>query len=223
LMYLFENLARHFAEMLTKGDLMELFRMLEQRYGTISKVCERIGIERRTFYHWRYAKQVNSETKAKVLRVALEEHPIDTLEFLARKSRGRTKEVLELLIEFLRRWIVEEEDLKKAEGLVKRAENIINEFSIPITEYLHHEIAGLIEAAYSRGFEIRIKPYAGIQLPTTPLRTFAREHERMTLAVYTMAFGTAYSTPPITTEKAVFEYEGPQILPEVRISETLER
>jgi len=220
---LFEYLAKRFAEMLTKGDVMELFKMLEQRYGTISRVCGRIGIERRTFYHWRYAKQINSETKAKVLRVALEEHPIDTLEFLARKSRGRTKEVLELLIEFLRRGIIEEEDPKRAEELAKRAENIINEFSIPITEYLHHEIAELIEAAYSRGFEIRIKPYAGIQLPTTPLRTFAREHERMTLAVYTMAFGTAYSTPPITTEKAIFEYEGPQILPEVRISETLER
>ena len=96
--YLFEYLAKRFAEMLTKGDVMELFRMLEQRYGTISKVCERIGIERRTFYHWRYAKQINNETKAKVLRVALEEHPIDTLEFLARKSRGRTKEVLLSLI-----------------------------------------------------------------------------------------------------------------------------
>jgi len=46
--YMFEHLAKHFAEMLTKGDVFELFRMLEQRYGTISKVCERIGIERRT-------------------------------------------------------------------------------------------------------------------------------------------------------------------------------
>jgi len=158
-MSLFEYLARRFAEVLTKGDVMDLFRKLEQHYGTISKVCERIGIERKTFYHWRYAKQITSETKAKVLRVALEEYPIDTLEFLARKSRDRMKEVLELLIEFLRRGIIEEEDPRKAEELVKRAEGIINEFSIPITEYLHHEIAGLIESAYSRGFELEIRPY----------------------------------------------------------------
>jgi len=175
---MFEHLAKHFAEMLTKGDVFELFRMLEQRYGTISKVCERIGIERRTFYHWSHAKQINNETKAKVLRVALEEHPIDTLEFLARRFRGRAKEVLELLIEFLRREIVEEEDPRKAEELAKRAENIINEFSIPITEYLHHEIDSLIDAAHSRGFEMRIRSYAGIQLPTTPIRTFVEKQER---------------------------------------------
>jgi len=155
-MSLFEYLAKRFAEVLTKGDVMDLFRKLEQHYGTISKVCERIGIERKTFYHWRYARQVTNETKAKVLRVALEEYPIDTLEFLARKSRDRMKEVLELLIEFLRREIIEEED-KEAEELVKRAEDIINEFSIPITEYLRHEISGLIEVAYSRGFEIKVR------------------------------------------------------------------
>ncbi len=212
---MFEYLARRFAEMLTKGDVMELFRMLEQRYGTISRVCERIGIERRTFYHWRYAKQINSETKAKVLRVALEEHPIDTLEFLARKSRGRTKEVLELLIEFLRRGIIEEEDPKRAEELAKRAEDIINEFSIPITEYLHHEIAGLIEAAHSRGFEMKIRPYTGVQLPTAPLRTLVEESERPSFVVYTEA--------SVSTTGTVFVSETPQVALEAHVPESLGR
>ena len=212
---MFEYLAKRFAEMLTKGDVMELFRMLEQRYGTISRVCERIGIERRTFYHWRYAKQINSETKAKVLRVALEEHPIDTLEFLARRSRGRTKEVLELLIEFLRRGIIEEEDPRKAEELAKRAENIINEFSIPITHYLHHEIARLIDAAHSRGFEVRIEPYTGIQLPTPPLRTFAEEQERSSFVTYAETL--------VSTTGTVFVSEAPQVAPEAHIPESLER
>lgn len=212
---MFEYLARRFAEMLTKGDVMELFRMLEQRYGTISKVCERIGIERRTFYYWRYAKQINSETKTKVLRVALEEHPIDTLEFLARKSRGRTKEVLELLIEFLRRGIIEEEDPRKTEELAKRAENIINEFSIPITEYLHHEIDGLIEAAYSRGFEIRVRAYTSVQLPTAPFRTFVEEQERPSFMMYTET--------SVSTTGTVFVSEAPHVAPEVRVPESLGR
>ena len=201
---LFECLARRFAEMLTKGDVMELFRMLEERHGTISKACERIGIERRTFYHWRDAKQISSETKAKVLKVALEEHPIDTLEFLARKSRGRTKEVLELLIEFLRRGIIEEEDSKRAEELVKRAEDVINEFSTPITEYLHHEIARLIEAAYSRGFEIKTRSHAGTQLPTTQLGTLVEEQERPCFMMYVE---TSVSTGTVT----VFESEEDEV------------
>jgi len=214
-MSLFEYLARRFAEVLTKGDVMDLFRKLEQHYGTISKVCERIGIERKTFYHWRYARQVTNETKAKVLRVALEEYPIDTLEFLARKSRDRMKEVLELLIEFLRRGIIEEEDPRKAEELVKRAEGIINEFSIPITEYLHHEIAGLIESAYSRGFELEIRPYTGIQLPTAPFRTFVEEQER--------PFFTMYTETLISTTGTASTSEASQMVPETRMSESLER
>ena len=214
-MSMFEYLVRRFAEVLTKGDVMDLFKMLEQRYGTISRVCERIGIERRTFYHWRYAKQINSETKAKVLRVALEEHSIDTLEFLARKSRGRTKEVLELLIEFLRRGIIEEGDPRKTEELAKRAEGIINEFSIPITEHLHHEIAGLIEAAHSRGFEMKIRPYTGVQLPTAPLRTLVEESERPSFVVYTEA--------SVSTTGTVFVSETPQVALEAHVPQSLGR
>ncbi len=153
---MFEHLAERFAEILTKGDVHELFRLLEQRYGTISEVCERIGIERRTFYHWRNAKQINVETKVKVLRVALEEHPIDTLEFLARKSRGRTREILEYLIELLRNEILSEENPEKLEALAKKTEEIINEYSIPVIEFLRHEVSNLIEVIHSKGYRLKV-------------------------------------------------------------------
>ena len=153
---MFEYLARRFAEILTKGDVYELFRLLEQRYGTISEVCERIGIERRTFYHWRNAKQINVETKVKVLKVALEEHPIDTLEFLARKSRGRTREILEYLIELLRNEILSEENPEKLRTLAKKTEEIINEYSIPVIEFLRHEVSNLIEVIHSKGYRLKV-------------------------------------------------------------------
>ena len=161
---MFEHLVKSFAEFLTKGDVFELFRTLEQRYGTISKACERIGIERRTFYHWRIARQINIETRIKVLKVALEEHPIDTLEFLARKSKGKTKEVLEYLLEFLRREILTEEEPKRLEDLTKKAREIIDEYSIPLIEYLRHEVDSLVEAVHSRGYELRIMPITPISI-----------------------------------------------------------
>lgn len=160
-----EYLAKRFAEILTKGEVFELFRLLEQRYRTISRVCEKIGIERKTFYHWRNAKQINLETKAKVLKAALEEHPIDTLEFSARRTKAKTKEILEILMEMLRREIIAEEEPEKLKSLVKKAEEIIEEYSIPITEYLSHEIDGLINAAHSKGYELRVTPVA----PTIPV------------------------------------------------------
>jgi len=149
-----EYVAERFAELLTKGDVVELFRMLEQRYGTVSGVCERVGIERRTFYNWRSARWVTGETKAKVLRASLEEYPVDTLEFLARKSMERVRELLELLMEYLRRGIAEEEDLGKAEELARRAESIVREFSVPVTEYLHDMLRSLAETALSRGLSV---------------------------------------------------------------------
>ncbi len=154
---MFEHLAKRFADILTKGDVFELFRLLEQRYGSISRACEKIGIERKTFYHWKNAKQINFETKVKVLKVALEEHLIDTLEFLAGKSKKLTKEILEYLIEVLRREILTEDDRKKLNNLIKRAEEIVNEYSIPIIEYLRHELDGLVEAARNRGYELKIR------------------------------------------------------------------
>jgi len=153
-----QQLVNRFAESLTKGDVVELFRILEERYGSISKVCERVGIERRTFYHWREARQINVETKVKILQVALEEYPIDTLEFLARKSMWRTREVLELLLEMLRRLIVEEEDPEKIRMLSKKAEEIVKEFSTPVTEYLREEISAVMEASLSRGLRIEFQP-----------------------------------------------------------------
>ena len=149
-----EDLARMFAGILTKGDVFELFKMLEQRYGTISETCARIGIERKTFYNWRNARQMSIGTKIKVLAAALEEHPINTLEFIAGRARGKTKEALEFLIEFLYREILMEEEPKRLEELAIKAREIIDEYSTPITEYLAHEIDNLREVVLSKGYRL---------------------------------------------------------------------
>ncbi len=205
---MFEYLAKRFAEILTKGDVFELFKRLEQRYGTISRACERVGIERRTFYHWRNARQINFETKAKVLKVALEEHLIDTLEFLAGRSRRRLKEVLEYLIEVLRREILEEDEPDKLDELVKRAERVINEYSIPVIEYLRHEVGDLVEAAYSKGYKIKLRP-------VTPASIFGIQMVKVEYTEYRdewMSSATVYQYMGVKVEKRP---EGAQVQFEV--------
>jgi len=205
---MFEYLAKRFAEILTKGDVFELFKRLEQRYGTISRACERVGIERRTFYHWRNARQINFETKVKVLKVALEEHLIDTLEFLAGRSRRRLKEVLEYLIEVLRREILEEDEPDKLDKLVNRAERIINEYSIPVIKYLRHEVSDLIEAAYSKGYKIKLRP-------VTPASIFGIQMVKVEYTEYRdewMSSATVYQYMGVKVEKRP---EGAQVQFEV--------
>jgi len=190
---MFEQIVKRYAEILTKGDVYELFKKLEKLYGTIVRACEKIGIERKTFYHWKNAKQINNETKAKILKVALEEYPIDTLEFLAKRSRSRTREILELLIEFIRREILEEENYEKVKETAKKAEKIINEFSIPLTEYLRREIAMLIEAAYTKGIEIKIKPHTASEVLLLSVANEKYKHLLIPADILTSA--TTYSAP----------------------------
>ena len=173
---MFDYIAKRYAEVLTKGDVYELFKRLEQRYGTISKACEEIGIERKTFYHWRNARQINLETKTRVLAKALEMHPIDTLEFLARKSRMQTTEILEILIAILRIKILETENRAEGFQLAKRAVDIVEEFSIPVTEYLRDSIARLAEALDFMGYSSKLW-IAGAPLPSAPFPTRFGEKE----------------------------------------------
>jgi len=140
-----EYIANRFAEILTKGDAYQLFNMLQEKYGTIASACERIGIERRTFYNWRNARQINIETKRKLLRVAIQEHPIETLKFLTLKAKERTTEISSHLIETLRRHIIEEENPEKLKTLITTTKTIINQLSTPIIENIHHEVENLLK------------------------------------------------------------------------------
>ena len=140
-----EYIANRFSEILTKGDAFQLFNILQGRYGTIASACERIGIERRTFYNWRNARQINIETKMKLLRIAIQDHPIETLKFLTLKAKERTTEISSYLIETLRRQILEEEDPEKLKTLITETETIINQLSTPITQNIHHQIENLLK------------------------------------------------------------------------------
>ena len=52
-------------------------------------------------------------------------------EFPARRSKARTREILRILLEQIRRGILLEEDPKRKGRLIKRAERLIGKFLIP--------------------------------------------------------------------------------------------
>lgn len=41
---------------LTKGDIVEFYKRLEEVYGTVKDVCKVIGIGRKTVYNWKKVK-----------------------------------------------------------------------------------------------------------------------------------------------------------------------
>jgi len=153
-MIMSEHTIKKYAEMLTKGDTYELFTVLQNKYGTIAETCEKIGIERKTFYNWKHARQINLNTKIKLLRLSLEEYPIDTLEFLAKKTKTRNIEVLSYLLEVIRRIILEENKKEKLAAFSTTISRIINEYSIPPIEYLNHELYHVLELMKKKGIGI---------------------------------------------------------------------
>ena len=44
-----KDLAKKYSEILTKGEVMELFKLLEE-VGSLSEACRRAGIDRKTVY-----------------------------------------------------------------------------------------------------------------------------------------------------------------------------
>jgi len=96
-----EYLVEKMSEVLSKGDILELFKELEKVHGSVSKVCQLAGIERKTFYHWSKAREIKKETRVKIIRLALQSMPLKTLEFLIDKSLNLSIELLSTLFQFL--------------------------------------------------------------------------------------------------------------------------
>jgi len=132
-------LADRYANCLTEGDIVELYRTLEERYG--------VGLG---------SAAVSDGNKVFLLEKALEEFPVDTLEFIARKMLWRTKEALELLLEYIRKRIAEE-NAEIAREFVKRLEAVVEDFSTPVTEYLREEISSVEETLRTKSVEVDSK------------------------------------------------------------------
>jgi len=139
-----KHLADKYAELLTKGDVIELFKLIENRFGTIKGACKAIGIERKTFYDWKKpVKEIKIETKRKLLNFLLKEHPIDVLEFLTDRSVKRSTELLKLTLSTIYEHAIES-DVMKFQVLTSRFIDVISKYDKPLTDYIETEISDMI-------------------------------------------------------------------------------
>ena len=142
---------------------------------------------------------------------------MDTLEPPARRLRDKIKEILSLSIGFLRREIIEKENSRGAWEPAKRNDNLINEFSTPITEHLHYE-RWTRRSNYTKGFKMKIRPYTDTQLPTTLLRTFVEEQKYPSSTIYAETldnFDEKLLSMAYTMSSKLGEYEDIKLLKKV--------
>lgn len=88
-------LAEKYAHMLTRTDIIHLFRRLEEIVGNRSQAARICGLERRTIYGWDTTREIRSRTRERILAVLLENLTEETLEFLTRRSVESSTDVLQ--------------------------------------------------------------------------------------------------------------------------------
>ena len=151
--------AERFARYLAKEDVRRLFaEVLVRSRGSIVKACEAAGVERRTFYNWRRARDVSLGTKVKVLRAAYEADPHSTLWLVARALRRRAGEALLALLDRLRSEAVgsegREEFLERVE-LLRRA---LRELGGPLAGEVASEVEDIKQSLELKAAELGVEP-----------------------------------------------------------------
>jgi len=138
-----EIIAYKYSEILTKGDIIDLFKMLEEN-KTLSEICRKIGIDRKTVYNWKKVKEIKRNTKIKILAEALKTKPKETLEFIADKSIERTTEILSELFTILYEQAMKAENPKEFIKVYEEFRRTLTKYNNPPLKEIASEISELL-------------------------------------------------------------------------------
>lgn len=113
------SLAERYAHLLDVEDVIDLFDNLAGIYNGIEGASARCGIARSTPYGWEEAEYIKLETKKKVLDASLNERPTETLDFLMKKSKEKTADLLLMYLSIIyQRALDESIDFEAFENLL---------------------------------------------------------------------------------------------------------
>ena len=152
-------LAEHYADLLTKGDVMQLFRVLE-RTGSISEACRLAGIDRKTVYNWEKVREIRRETKVKVLAAALELSPKETLEFVADRAVERAAEVASHLLALTFELAMRAKSREEFEELYAEFHRLLDKYSRPLLKGAEYELNELQYLMKKRAARLGLTTFA---------------------------------------------------------------
>ena len=134
-----KDLAKKYSEILTKGEVMELFKLLEE-VGSLSEACRRAGIDRKTVYNWEKVKEIRKNTKEKVLEAALSLKPKEVTEFLADKTLEKTINIIARLLVHVYEQAVKAKNKEEFLQYYTEFNRIKEKYSKPLTEPIKYQI-----------------------------------------------------------------------------------
>lgn len=154
-----KDLARRHADMLTKGEVVQLFRMLEEK-RSLSEVCRIVGIDRKTVYNWEKVREIKRETKKKILEAALTLKPSETAEFLADMALEKAVGIIARLLIYLYERAMKSTTTKEFEKWYREFTRIAKKYDKPVLEPVRGEVERLHmllkRKAIEKGVEIAV-------------------------------------------------------------------
>lgn len=150
-------LAEKYAHILTKDDILQLFKTLEKAYGSISKATKEIGIQRKTTYDWSETGDVKLKTKIKILESSITIKPDYTLNFLLERSEERASEILYVMLTRLfERAMNEKMGPRDFLAVSKKLERLRKRHAGLIFEHLEEEVEDMSRFIQQRSFDLNV-------------------------------------------------------------------
>ncbi len=206
----FERIARDNIDLLSKRDVLVLMdEIIEACDSNVSKACDLVGIERKTYYNWKEsAKSVKSkwtikpECKKKVLATALMLNPINTLDKLTSKAFDKTCNLLYFTLSTIHGKILDSEDIKEKEMLIDEFVKLIKKYDTSPVKHLSVEINDILADVKDEcswyNFEQKLKISTRIFEFTPEIKIKSIENEELKLFNYNFSLPseTKGETPP---------------------------
>ena len=150
-------LAEKYAHILTKEDVLQLFKTLEKAYGSVSKATREIGIQRKTAYDWSETGDVKLKTKIKILENSIKTKPDYTLNFLLERSEERASEILYVVLTRLfERAINEKLGPRNFLAVAKKLERVRKRHVGLIFEHLEEEVEDMSRLIQQRSYDLNV-------------------------------------------------------------------
>ena len=188
------DLARKYSEILTKGEIMELFKLLEEK-GSLSEACRMAGIDRKTVYNWEKVMEMRKSTKEKVLRTALSLKPMEIAEFLADKTLEKATNIIARLLMHTYEKAMNASNKDEFQKYYKEFTRAQKKYDISIMELIRPETERLFRAlkAKARGLNLAL------------LEIYATTSQSSTEGIKLIDFNTSATSPPENVVVTAYE------------------
>ena len=146
-----------FAGILTRDDTGYLFNTLtEKLHGNRSEAARQCGLTGKTTYDWETAGYVKFNTKRKVLEACLNINFLSTIEYLLKRSSGRTVDLLRTFLSEIYTEAIETNSQENFIDLLDKFHTLSTEYQWIINDRIKDEHADMLWILRQKALELNV-------------------------------------------------------------------